>query len=151
MMSPMTARKDHDALARLATLVAQRRLAMGLDKIDVARASDLTITTYGKIEKGLSVRDSSYGKLEPVLGWAPGSCLDVLRGADSPALITGHIGPAATSPVLDEDLAEDVASAVQDAAIHVSDTLSSSEIRKLKAEVVDLLRARGKLPPASQS
>lgn len=151
MMWPMTGRKDAVALARLATLVTKRRLELGMDKIDVARAADLTITTYSKIEAGLSVRDTSYGKLEAALNWAPRSCLDILAGADGPTLLTEHVGPAATSPVFTEDLAADVASAVQDAAIHVSDTLSAPDIRRLKAEVVRLLRERGILPEHSES
>lgn len=148
MMWAMTARKDPVALKRLADLVIQRRLELGLDKIDVARAADLAIMTYGKIEKGLSVRDSSYGKLEPALGWASGSCFDILAGADQAALITEHVGPAVTSPFLADDLAGEVESIVQDAAIHVSDDLTASDIRSLKAEVIKRMRQRGILPPS---
>lgn len=151
MMRAMTARTDAVALKRLATLVTQRRLELGLDKIEVARAAGLTITTYGKIEKGESVRDTSYGKLEPAINWAPRSCLDILNGAEAPTLITAHMGPAATSPVLAEDLADDIARAVQDAAIHVSDSLTAPDIRTLKSAVVALLRERGKLPPSGQN
>lgn len=151
MMWAMTASKDPVALGRLAALVTKRRLELGLDKIDVARAAELTITTYGKIERGESVRDTSYGKLEPALGWAPRSCLDVLNGASAPTLITDHVGPAATSPVTSSDLADDIEKAVQDAAIHVSDSLTASDIRNLKAKVVDILRDRGKLPPREGS
>ena len=151
MMWPMTARKDAVALKRLADLVTQRRLELGMDKIDVARSADLTITTYSKIERGESVRDTSYGKLESVLGWAPGSCLDVLAGAERPALVTDHVGPAVSSPVLGEDLAADIGSIVQDAAIFVSDNLTSPEVRKLKSEVIERLRARGILPPHQES
>jgi transcriptional regulator with XRE-family HTH domain len=151
MMWAMTAGKDPVALKRLATLVTQRRLELGMDKIDVARAADLTITTYGKIERGESVRDTSYGKLEPALGWAPRSCIDVLGGADRPTLITGHLGPAATSPVFSEDLAEEIGDVVQNAAIHVSDTMTAPDVRALKAEVIELLRKRGILPARQES
>ena len=147
----MTGRRDAVALTRLATLVTKRRLELGMDKVEVARAADLTITTYGKIERGESVRDTTYGKLEPVLGWAPRSCLDILGGLETPALITERIGPAATSPVLSGDLVGDVEDAVQDAAIHVSDNLTGAEIRRLKALVVENLRQRGILPPAQRS
>ena len=143
----MTARTDVVALHRLAALVAGRRLSLGMDKIDVARAADLTITTYSKIERGESVRDTSYGKLEPVLGWAPRSCLEILNGADHAPLITGQ---AATSLVVG-DLADDIADAVQDAAIHVSDSMTASEIRNLKAQVLQFLRDRGKLPPLPET
>lgn len=138
-------------LQRLAALITKRRLELGMDKIDVARAAGLTITTYSKIEKGESVRDTSYGKLEGAIGWAPRSCLDILGGAAQPTLITGHAGAAATSPVADYDLADDIGDAVQDAAIHISDSLTAPEIRHLKAQVVQLLRDRGKLPPRQES
>jgi transcriptional regulator with XRE-family HTH domain len=147
----MTARKDTVALERLAALVTKRRLELGMDKIDVARAADLTITTYGKIERGESVRDTSYGKIEPVIGWAPHSCLDVLAGMESPTLVTEHVGHAAASPVLSGDLADDIGDAVQDAAIFVSDDLTSIKIRALKAQVIENLRKRGILPPADGS
>lgn len=151
MMRSMTAPKDAVALKRLAMLVMKRRLELGLDKIDVARKAGITITTYGQVEAGASVRDSSYGKLEPALGWAPGSCLDVLAGADSASLITEHVGPAVTSPLMDEDLAEGIGSAFQDAAIHVSDSLTSADIRAMKVKAIELLRERGILPPARES
>lgn len=147
MMTPMTGRKDEVALKRLAALVHQRRLELGMDKIEVARAADLTITTYGKIETGQSVRDTSYGKLEPVFYWAPGTCLDVLNGATAPAVISEHVGHAETSPVLPGDLADDIGDVVQDAAIHVADTLTASQIRELKLRVVETLRERGILAP----
>lgn len=151
MMSPMTGRRDAVALQRLATLVTKRRLELGMDKIEVARAAELTITTYSKIEAAQPVRDTTYGKLESVLGWAPRSCLDILDGLETPALITEHIGPAATSPVLSGDLVADVEDAVQNAAIHVSDNLTGAEIRRLKSLVVEDLRRRGILPPVQES
>jgi len=151
MMAPMTAHPTVDALRHLATLVTQRRLQLGLDKIDVARSAGITITTYNKIEAGLSVRESSYGKVERAIGWAPGSALDILAGAPTPTLVTEHVGLASTSPVVKEDISDDIAAAVQDAAIHVSDGLTAPEIRNLKVRVVELLRERGKLPPVDES
>lgn len=147
MMGTMTARRDAVALQRLATLVMQRRLELGMDKIDVARKAVITITTYSKIEAGVSVRDTSYGKLEAAIGWAAGTCLDILDGAPGPTLLTNQHSGAALSPVLPADLDEDIEQAVQDAAIGVTDNLGAADIRRLKTAVTDLLRERGKLPP----
>lgn len=136
------------ALTKLAEQVARRRTYLGKTKIDVARAAGITITTYGNVEAGVSVRDSTYGKIEPVLGWAAGSCQDVLRG-DAPTLVTA--GPLGTviSPITDADLRNAVERAVQDAAVATTD-LPASEIRKMKQRVIEELRRQGKLPETGQ-
>lgn len=130
-------------LQRLAEHVTRRRVQLGMTKIDVARAAGLTITTYGHIERGKAVRDSSYGKIEAPLQWAPGSCLEVLRGGNPTVAEPSGIQGVSFSPISGSDLETDVASAVQDAAIAVTDSLSAEEIRKLKQRVVEELRARG--------
>ncbi|MFI8206829.1 hypothetical protein [Streptomyces sp. NPDC085937] len=135
---------DESALQRLATLVIQRRSSLGLNKIDVARGAQIQINTYSQIEKGKPVRPVTYGKIEPVIGWARGSCLDVLHGAE-PTVVEAQWAGAAVSPVRQGDLAEDVAAAVQDAAVSVSDSLTSVEIRELKRRVVEELVKRGRL------
>lgn len=135
---------NESALQRLATLVIQRRSSLGMNKIDVARAAQIQINTYSKVEEGKSVRAVTYGKIEPVIGWARGSCLDVLGGDDPTVVEPGPAG-AAVSPVRSGDLADDVAAAVQEAAISVSDSLTSAEIRELKRRVVEELVKRGRL------
>lgn len=147
MMSNMAAPSAESARQRLATLVTQRRVRLGMNKIDVARAAGITITTYNKIEDGISVRDTSYGKIEKVLQWAPGACLDILNGAAGPTLVDdADVKGAFISPVAAGDLTDDVASAVQDAAIAVSDDLTAAQIRELKERVVAELRKRGRIP-----
>ncbi len=135
---------NESALQRLATLVIQRRSSLGMNKIDVARAAQIQINTYSQVEAGKSVRAVTYGKIEPVIGWAQGSCLDVLDGAEPTVVEPGPAG-AAVSPVRPGDLADDVAAAVQEAAISVSDSLTSAEIRELKRRVVEELVKRGRL------
>ncbi|MFJ3289926.1 hypothetical protein ACIPMW_32160 [Streptomyces sp. NPDC086669] len=115
-----------------------------MNKIDVARAAQIQINTYSKVEEGKSVRAVTYGKIEPVIGWAQGSCLDVLDGAE-PTVVEPGLAGAAVSPVRPGDLADDVAAAVQEAAISVSDSLTSAEIRELKRRVVEELVKRGRL------
>ncbi|MFJ7963205.1 hypothetical protein [Streptomyces sp. NPDC096324] len=141
---------DESALQRLATQVAQRRVDLKMHKIDVARAAEIQINTYSKVEDGKPVRSVTYGKIEEVLGWAPGSCLDVLGGAVAATLIEGAAPGAVISPVQSGDLAADVAAAVQNAAIVVSDSLTSGEIREMKRLVVEELIKRGKIPPTDR-
>jgi transcriptional regulator with XRE-family HTH domain len=136
---------DESALQRLATLVIQRRSSLGLNKIDVARAAQIQINTYSQVEAGKSVRAVTYGKIEPVIGWAKGSCLEILRGAAGPTIVEPGPAGAVVSPVRDGDLADDVAAAVQEAAVSVSDTLTAAEIRELKRRVVEELMKRGRI------
>lgn len=145
MMCVMAPPYDESALQRLATLVINRRSSLGMNKIDVARAAQIQINTYSKVEEGKSVRPVTYGKIEPVINWAKGSCLDILRGAAGPTVI--EPGPAGTvfSPIQSGDLADDVAAAVQDAVVAVSDTLTAAEIRELKRRVVEELVKRGRI------
>jgi transcriptional regulator with XRE-family HTH domain len=145
MMWAMAPPYDESALQRLATLVIQRRSSLGMNKIDVARAAQIQINTYSKVEEGKSVRPVTYGKIEPVIGWARGSCLDILRGAAGATLVEARPGGTAISPVREGDLAADVAAAVQDAAVSVSDTLTAAEIRELKRRVVEELEKRGRI------
>jgi len=136
---------EESALQRLATLVTQRRSSLGMNKIDVARAAQIQINTYSKVEEGRSVRPVTYGKIEPVIGWARGSCIEILRGAPTATLIEPSGAGAAISPIQEGDLAADVAAAVQDAAVSVSDTLTAAEIRELKRRVVEELEKRGRI------
>ncbi|WP_326806721.1 helix-turn-helix domain-containing protein [Streptomyces sp. NBC_01775] len=131
-------------LKRLADLVIQRRTQLGQTKVAVARTAGITITTYSQVEAGQSVRDSTYGKLEPALGWASGSCREVLRG-DDPVLTAPGENGAIVSPLTAEDLQGAVEQAVQNAAIATTD-LPASEIRKVKQRVIEELRRAGKLP-----
>jgi transcriptional regulator with XRE-family HTH domain len=145
MMCVMPPPYDESALQRLATLVIQRRSSLGMNKIDVARGAQIQINTYSQVEAGKSVRPVTYGKIEPVIGWARGSCLEILRGAAGPTLISPSTGGATVSPIREGDLAEDVAAAVQEAAVSVSDSLTAAEIRELKRRVVEELMKRGRI------
>lgn len=133
--------QDVSALKRLADLVIKRRSELGMHKVDVARAAKMQVNTYSKVEDGQPARSTTYARIEPILGWATGSCMDILSGAAAPTLIEGTPSGAVISPVRAEDLAQDVGKIVQDAAIAISDSLTSAEIRALKQRVVDELLA----------
>lgn len=143
----MAPRHDDAALQRLATLVTKRRSELKLNKVDVARTAGIEVNTYSKVEEGKSVRSTTYTKIEPVLGWAYGSCMDILKGAAQATLVEESTEGAAVSPVRPEDLAADVGVAVQDAAVAIGDTLTAAEIRELKrrvvAEVLEHWKKRG--------
>ncbi|GCD40863.1 helix-turn-helix domain-containing protein [Streptomyces paromomycinus] len=144
----MAATPDSAALQRLADLTTERRIQLGMTKSDLARAAGLTINTYNKVEAARPVRDITYGKIEPVLGWATGACREVLSGAgEAPVTMTSskHGAPRAVSP---EVFQRDIEEAVQAAAITATDNLTTADVRKLKQHVVEELRRRGYLPPA---
>ncbi len=142
MMWPMAPRHDEDALQRLASLIIKRRSELNLHKVDVARRAGLQVNTYSKVEDGLPVRETTYTKIEPVLEWAAGSCLDILGGAAAATLVEPATPTAVFSPVRAEDLAEDVGDVVQDAAVAISDTMTAAEIRELKRQVVEKVLER---------
>ncbi|MGW1160436.1 hypothetical protein ACWD48_19890 [Streptomyces sp. NPDC002519] len=128
--------QDEPALQRLADLVIKRRSELGMNKVDVARAARMQVNTYSKVEEGKPARSTTYARIEPILGWATGSCMDILGGATAATLIEGMPSGATISPVRAEDLAADVGDVVQDAAIAISDHLTAAEIRALKQRVV---------------
>lgn len=142
MMSRMAPRFDDAALQQLATLIIRRRTELKLNKVDVARAAGMQVNTYSKVEDAEPVRATTYTRIEPILGWASGSCLDILGGATQATLTEGSVGRATISPITPEDLVADVGAIVQDAAVSISDTLTAAEIRELKQRVVDEVRKR---------
>ncbi|KOU59900.1 hypothetical protein ADK57_32025 [Streptomyces sp. MMG1533] len=117
-----------------------------MNKIDVARAAQLQINTYSKVEDGKQVRLTTYAKIEPILGWARGSCSDILDGATAATIVEKQPGGAVVSDVQAGDLAADIANAVQNAAVSVSDSLTAAEIREMKRRVLDELIRQGKIP-----
>jgi transcriptional regulator with XRE-family HTH domain len=141
----MAPSSDNVALQRLAELIKKRRVELGMHKIDVARAAGITITTYMKVEDALSVRDVTYGKIEPVLDWVPGTCKDVLFGAVDAALVETSPSGGVVVTVPAGVLEEEIRRAVQDVIVGGTD-LQASDIRRLNAEVIELLKQRGTLP-----
>lgn len=146
MIWVMAPPQDERALQRLATLVTRRRADLGMNKIDVARAAQLQINTYSKVEDGKPVRLTTYARIEPILGWAHGSCSDILDGAPAATVVEKRPGGAVVSDVQAGDLAADIANAVQNAAVSVSDSLTAGEIREMKRRVLDELMRQGKIP-----
>ncbi|MFF2405765.1 hypothetical protein [Streptomyces sp. NPDC058092] len=126
--------------ARLKRIVIQRRVQLGWHKADAATAADLTITTYMRIEKGLSVRDVTYAKIERAFGWAPGACEAILEGATEAQMAGEVVEGVRYAPVADEDGAR---RAVQDAVMATMPEVTAGRMAELSEAVVAELRKRG--------
>ncbi|MGW1127497.1 hypothetical protein [Streptomyces sp. NPDC002526] len=135
---------DADSLQRLARLVAQRRVQLGWHKAEAAAASELTITTYMRIEKGMTVRDVTYAKLERALGWASGACQAILDGADSAQMAGEVIEGVRYAPVpAAEDVRDGVRLAVQDAVMATMPETPAGQMSAFTEAVLTELRKRG--------
>jgi DNA-binding XRE family transcriptional regulator len=134
------ANTDAASLARLKRAVIQRRVQLGWHKADAATAADLTITTYMRVEKGLSVRDVTYAKIERAFGWAPGACVAILEGATEAQLAGDIVDGVRYAPVMDDDGAS---RAVQDAVMATAPEMTAGKMAELSKAVVAELRKRG--------
>lgn len=144
---------DHIArhLQKLAALVTQRRVALGLKSKEAGAARcDLAPMTYRKVEAGERVSDTSYAKVEIGYGFRPGSCKAVLGGADSIVLEDG-VELIEGGQILDfvnsEGLEEEVDRAFDKSASLTAPHLTLSEARAMKEAMMEQLRARGVLKP----
>jgi DNA-binding XRE family transcriptional regulator len=136
------AHRDLDALAKA---VKTRRIELGLGYKSAAKEAGIAPDTWKRIETGLPVRELTYAKVDPVLQWAPGSCIAVLAGRSAVPVTPSEETPGVSiSPVPPEalDAAKDV---VQLAAIATTSGLTADEIRALSEKVVLELKRRGLL------
>lgn len=137
-------------LRKLAALVTQRRVALGLRSKEAgAKRCGIAVMTYRKVEDGQAVTNTSYGKLEIGFGFRPGSCKLVLEGADSITLEDGtelieggQIRDFVNSEVLEEEMDRAFDKSAQLVAPH----LTVGESQAIKKEMFEYLRARGVLP-----
>lgn len=135
---------DTAGLKRLARLVAQRRVELGWHKADAAKRAELTITTYSRIESGLTVRDVTYAKLERALGWAPGACLAILEGAER-AQPAGEVSDGVR--YVPAESAEDGArQAVVNAVMATLPETPAGKISEFSDAVIKELKKRGIVP-----
>ncbi|MET9012259.1 hypothetical protein ABZX74_15275 [Streptomyces olivaceoviridis] len=144
-------------LQKLATLVTQRRVALGFaSKEAAAEACGISHTTYRKVEGTQDappqrVRDTTYAKLEIGFGFRPGSCKAVLEGAsdsitleDGTELIEGgqvtRVDPAGLEGILRD--------AVRSSATLTRPDITLGEVEAMNERIVEDLRRRGILPSA---
>jgi hypothetical protein len=150
-MAP-TSGDDARYLQRLATLVRQRRVALGFSSKEAAAdACGISHTTYRKIEGTDTtgpqrVRPTTYTKLDEKFGFRPGSCLAVADGAadsitldDGTELING-------AQIRDfASLEDEVDRAFDKSAQLTAPHLTLSEAKAMKDEMFRQLRDRGVL------
>jgi hypothetical protein len=130
---------------RLAKLVYERRVHLGLGVEPAAKLGGMSKDTWKKVEAGRSdVRDTSYAGIERALQWAPNSCLRILEGHDPVVLETSPASPdAAIAVIPKEELARQVGDSVNSAALGVKSGLTAEEILALNARVLEELAKRG--------
>lgn len=132
-----------DHLRALAEAVKGRRLALGLARKRAADQAGISKDTWRRVEEALPVRDMSYAAMDPVLGWAVGSCAAV-KGGGSPTVAHPSVSDPKTTiaDVTDATRGVAVKRIVESASIGTTD-LSASEIRELAARIVDDLTREG--------
>lgn len=78
-MPPLT---NHD-FDRLAAVAKRRRAELGIALNDAnAKEAGVSRGTWQRVEKGLSIRETNYKKIDGLLQWVAGSCITVLEGGD---------------------------------------------------------------------
>lgn len=132
-------------LDRLATAARKRRRELGLALNDInAKAGGTSKGTWQRVEKAEAIRPTNYVKIDRLLQWAPGSCIDILEGG-SPVPVSeaqseqGSVISELTPEMHDAE-ARDV---IQLAIVATTDGLTSEEIRALSDRAVRDLRAAG--------
>lgn len=134
--------RDYD---RLATHARKRRTELGLAlNDDNAKAAGVSKGTWQRVEKGLPIRDTNYVKIEGLLGWAVGSCIQVLEGGDPIAPVPNPGAPdVRVSHVPREAIEGEARDVVQLALIATAKGTTAEEIREMSERVVQDLRERG--------
>ncbi|MEV6121423.1 helix-turn-helix transcriptional regulator [Streptomyces sp. NPDC052077] len=130
---------------RLGRLIAQLRTARGWPKVKAAEAAGLTHTTYMRVEKGLSVHDVTYTKVEHAFGLAPGACMAVVEGS-AVALQEAGVEVEGVRIASVADAAEGARRAVQNAVIATMPGTPAGTMAELSDGVVAELRRLGIIP-----
>jgi transcriptional regulator with XRE-family HTH domain len=142
----MDADQQDTPLNRLAAIARTRRHELGMSINALAAAAGTSVNTYRRIERGEFAREIGYMKIEPVLGWAPGSISDILKGAPGPTLIEDESEEVTYTEVPKRVLEdEDIAQAVTSAVVASTDTLTIAQVREITAHAVAELKRRGLL------
>jgi transcriptional regulator with XRE-family HTH domain len=86
VMPRQTAAVDPQRLAELGKLVRNAREGLRLSVDTAADRSEMSPVTWGRVEKGLTVRTLTYAGIEPIFGWERGSIAGFLAGGPSPVV-----------------------------------------------------------------
>ncbi|CAH9419552.1 hypothetical protein SGL43_06607 [Streptomyces globisporus] len=135
----MTAYELPLTLQRLATYVREGRLELRLGIAAAAEKAGMSKDTWRRVEEGSRVRDTSYAKIDSVLGWAPGSALSILDGEEVIQVQAPGVGSAAAARIPENDLDRAITSAM----VAVVDNMTAAEIREVARRVVEDLKDHG--------
>lgn len=132
-------------LTRLATAAKQRRLALGIALDDKnAKAGGTSKGSWMRVERGVTVRDMTYPKIDAMLQWATGSCIAILEGGEPVLVRDSEAAPDVTisemSAVDRESRAREI---VQLSAIATTKGLTAEEIRALSDRATRDLKEAG--------
>lgn len=136
-----------EARRRLADVARRRRTELGLALNDAnAKAAGTSKGTWQRIERGQVIRDTNYKKIDRLLQWAPGSCLDVLDGGE-PTPVQDMTDPTASdvqkSPISQEVIEGKALDTVQLALLATAKGMSAENIRESSERVLRDLREGG--------
>ena len=132
-----------DDLPRLARAVKQRRLALGLARLAAAKQAGISKDTWQRVEEAVLVRDMSYAAIDPVLGWAVGSCQSIRAGGSPTPVGQSQAAPDVTfATVSDGERGAVARSIIESATIAVTD-LPAAESRELIERIVGDLKRKG--------
>jgi len=132
-----------DPSRALAQAVKGRRLALGLARLRAAELAGMSKDTWKRVEQALPVREMNYPKIDRVLGWAVGSCADVITGGPPVPVQQSGVDPAVTiADVPAPGRGDAIKRIVESASLAVTD-LTAPEIRELSARIADDLKREG--------
>lgn len=136
-----------EARRRLADVARRRRTELGLALNDAnAKAAGTSKGTWQRVERGQTIRDTNYKKIDRLLRWAPGSCLKVLDGGE-PTPVQDIGDPAAPdvqkSPISQEVIERKQLDTVQLALLATAKGMSAEDIRESSERVLRDLREGG--------
>lgn len=135
-------------LDRLASAARSRRIQLNLPIRMAAEMASVSKDTWMRVERGEPVRHITYDKIEAALGWAVGSCRKILDGGEADLLEDAADAGGYIITVPPESLENEIRDAVQGALIATTDDLTTAQVREVNRRAIEVLRARGILPPA---
>lgn len=138
--------KDAADLRRLGDAVTLRRTQLKLSKDECARRASMSNTTWTRVEDGLGVRDTTYSRVDEVLGWPTKTCEQILKDPDFHPFPSETVaGVRYSTPPIDEAA---VRQAIQNATIATAPELTGAQILALQEKAIEELRKRGRLSGA---
>ncbi len=141
IMYAMTTSNDPTERLKLAELVRNRRLHLGLSVRQAADAAHVARGTWTALEEGARrTADNNYAGIERALNWTPGSITNILNGG-APGIL--HIVNLADSVPISDSASAVVRSATQAQAEHdeaLSRVMRSDRLTdQQKREIVEVL------------